>query len=910
MMRNKKSNHVFTRKPLVVAVAAALAGPALVQAGNFVPTTPGVNQLPGEGKIASFTGAAPVPGTFTPGAVTTPTVGTVGAVPAGQSANAIQLNGPTSVIIWGGAGADINSVNGGSTGIAQPGGFNIGSKAQFYFANNTKAGAAVLNVDVSGATSVIAGKLTGAIDAGGVGGSYPDIFVTNANGIIVSGSAIITTGPLSATDAAAAAGKAVTTYPAGGLGLLGVEFDNAAQTAFHTTGPTGTGGRLDINFANAAPVRIDADAQINGGDGAQAGSVVANPVKGGTAYVLLAGADDKTSNTAGVSNSGTITTNQFAANAGTVVNSSGKGVQAYYAFNVDSNFVDLPTIDPLTKTPIFVNFSGYNPPTVAGSGFTPASQGNFVNNGKINDLGAWSTKSPAGAGTTEKTYITALNGITNGGAIAAGSGTIASSILLVGDDSVTNTGTLQAHDLTVGFGPGVATNGVGANIGGHIGKFSGGVNTINRVASINIAPLTIGGVVQQGDVIVSADGSTGGASGAPLTVWSDTGAIAADPASSAYNITGRNITISSAQQVIPLPGDAVTTANRASLGTSQQSGNITIAKNGSLTAGNVEIGGANVVGVSNPFGGATGQPYTGSSTNLPNLTVAGTITTTAPGQLVVAMTDPNANGQLTNNPDFIFNGNSIVGSGVAGQGGITANTYDIYARGSVNSPVSAKSTGKWLDNGLILTPVVISGNQPQVAISAISSAPQAINLAINSTGTTQVFSGVTTTPFAVPIVTTGTTPAGSPSPNARSSLIVQSTGPLLIRGSFGSNADAEGRFYQTGTFYFPGAVVFKSTATSGGIVAGNTMNAWNTTAIPGQGVFFEAGAITTGWVAMNGAGQMANYSVLPSANPVTYAYVLGNNGATVNFVPTHAAFLNTYSLIISGQATTNFTPFN
>ena len=849
-------NRTFVLNPLAAALAAVLVAPAAL-AAPFIPTTPGTNQLPGEGKVV-VGGAGATGLVFTPTAATNPTV--VAGVPAvaGQSVNGINLVDPITIVTWGGAGANINSKNGPvAGGAAQPGGFNIGSAAQFYMVNTKAAQAAVLNVDISNATSVIAGKLTGAITAGA--NPYPTIFLANANGIIVNGSAVITTGPVSAADA-----KAAGTTVAGGLGLLGLDMSGtAAQTAFQTASPAdatvGTGGLLNLDFANAAPVRIDTGASITGGAGSATGVTATapsknapNPTLGGTAFLLLAGADSGSTN--GVSNAGTITTNQLAVSAGNAYNNAGFGAQGYFYMAADNAFVDIPA-----SATTFANFNaGATPltPTTATNAFASAP-GSFVNSGTINDLGAWATKTPlaAPAGGTSRAYINANGNASNSGLIATGSAVI-SSPLQFWATGVTNTGTLQGNSLLINFG----VNGV--NLGGTVTQFSGALSALNRVSNILIAPQVISGVTQQGAVAITA----------PITVYSDTNT---DGVLNAYNVTGNSITLSAAQKVTSLPGNPVTNANGAVLNSSVRNGAITVGNTGSLTAGNVRVG-APAAAVAGQFVAAA------NAANLPALVLNGAITTTAnaanttiadPNLLVLGVNNSGF-GTAAGTTTFLFNGTSLTGPG-----SITTTSADLYARGDVRNPVSAND---FLQNGLNIT-------ASQVGISAINTQQQAINLKL--TGASTVFSGVTITPFANAVLTSGTYQAGLPVPNAGSSLIVQGTGNLTVAGSFQSlaqglgGADALANPFNA-AFYFPGGVVFKS-ATQ--VQAGNVMNAWSTAGTVFQGVYFEAPLISSGWVAMN-ANQFANYSTNPGTPPITYYLSLGNNGATVNFIPGSHAY--------------------
>jgi len=824
-MRNP--NRIFSPKPLVQAIALALAVPALVQAAGFDPTKAlTADQQPGMGTLPGTVAG----GNFTPGAGRTATTGNGGtwvpAVGLTSGNNAIGLKAAQAVIVWGKtAGATFNNATNTS------GGFNIGSGSTFYVINSSGGPAAVLNVDVSGTTSVIAGTLRGVADTaaivpGGAGTiNFPDIMIANPNGVFVKSTGIITTGAIT-NDDRTVVGAAT---PAGGVALLGVDLSgDDAKTAF-ATAIAGADGKLDVNFANSAPVQVQGS--ISGG---------ATAPNTAAAYVLLAGADQDTNKS---SNSGTITTNQFLVNAGNAYNNdAGKGAQSIYTLNTS---VDVPR-----NATTYAVGGGPIPGTgFATSAFSPAA-GSFVNSGTINHKGGGLL------------YAAANGAISNGsgGLIAVGGPATASSLELQGT-GVTNSGTLQGREFTITYGSD------GVSLGGTVKSFvttADPLSDVNRIRTVTILPQTdaTGTPIAQGDVTVTA----------PITVHSDTGTDVG--ARDAYRIDAGNITISAAQKVLSVPPAPNANANRLVLNTTQQGGNITIDKDGSLTAGTVRVGSDL---------GPAGAPY-GTSPNFPNLTLAGSITTSG-NNGAAQITDPNIGAAALKKADFLFNGFNLTGAGK-----ITANVYDIYTRGSINNPVSNKD---WLQNGLSLTP---RGTNAQVAISAIGTARQGINVKITNTAATQIFSGVTNTPFADPLVTTGTTATGNPTPNVQSSLIVQGTGPLNVIGGF-PFATLAGQVRTAGTFYFPGAILFKSDT---GVVAGNIMNAWNPSGIPGQGVFLEAPNITTGWIAMNN-GQLANFSTMPSAPPVTFYYTLGNNGATVNFLSAHAAYLNSYSQILNAS---------
>ena len=456
---------------------------------------------------------------------------------------------------------------------------------------------------------------------------------------------------------------------------------------------------------------------------------------------------------------------------------------------------------------------------------------------------------------TSRAYINANGNASNSGLIATGSAVIASP-LQVWATGVTNTGTLQTNNLLINFGTG------GVNLGGTVTQFSGALSALNRVSNILITPQVLSNVVQQGAVTITA----------PITVYSDTNTDGA--AATRYSVTGNSITLGAAQKVTSLPGNPTTNASGADLNSTVRNGAITVGNTGSLTAGNVRVGA--------PAAKMTGFVAPADGANLPALVLNGTIATTA-NAANTTIADPNllnpgntsGFGTAVGNVTFLFNGTSLTGPG-----SITTASADLYARGNVNNPVS---TTDFLQNGLRIT-------APQVAVSAINTQTQAVNLSL--TGNSTLFSGVTITPFANAVLTSGTNQAGLPVPNQGSSLLVQSTGNLTVAGSFwspvqgnGAGSDALDNPFNA-AFYFPGGVVFKS-ATQ--VQAGNVMNAWSTAGTQFQGVYFEAPVISSGWLAMN-ANQFANYSTNPGTPPVTYYMSLGNNGATVNFIPGSHAY--------------------
>ena len=101
-------------------------------------------------------------------------------------------------------------------------------------------------------------------------------------------------------------------------------------------------------------------------------------------------------------------------------------------------------------------------------------------------------------------------------------------------------------------------------------------------------------------------------------------------------------------------------------------------------------------------------------------------------------------------------------------------------------------------------------------------------------------------------------------------------------------------------FEFPGGLVFKA----GGYISQNVpiYNAWTTSAVPFQGIFFEAPTIITSSYQATNSNSWVNYSSTPLTGPST-AYIITQPAPTlwqfVNY-PT-AIHNNTYSKELAGN---------
>lgn len=186
------------RRTSGIHVAALAAAIALVLSTAPASADVGPRQMPGKGTIVAGHVNAGVAGYGTQ----TITIGN-----AGDS-------GPANAVIDWGSGSDINA--------GRAAGFNLGPDSRLTFNDGTGGnGAAVLNIDSTGNPSQIYGQLTG---------NGTSIFVANPNGIIVGGSARISS--------TASIGLIGNTTLAG----TGNDFDGTAGSIVYT----GTGGDVTV----------------------------------------------------------------------------------------------------------------------------------------------------------------------------------------------------------------------------------------------------------------------------------------------------------------------------------------------------------------------------------------------------------------------------------------------------------------------------------------------------------------------------------------------------------------------------------------------------------------------------------------------------------------------------------------
>ena len=456
----------FKLATLAASIALAMASTAALAAA------PTATQLPGASAVTvgSATG-----GTITSGAQT------------------ITLGGNT-VINWGAAsGATINA-------SSQPGGFNIGSGASLTFAGT----GGVLNVDVSGNASQIFGSLSS---------SAGNLFVANANGIIVGPTATISS-------------------TAGDVGLIANTLGGTSgfDGTIASFGYNGTGGNVTVQTGatiGGATVLVSGGGTVN----VDLGKIATN------ALVLVAGLPndvgyDTTANNFTVSGFETINPNAALNVTGSLPAGSSFGLASGLASGGDittSGTVDVTNAAGGATAGGTLTNNGTLTWGLAGS----STPGNVVNNGTINltgtpDIGGSLTNygqiTGAGhvilasgvdnSGSIDVNIIQSTGDFTNSGEITVGTaGPYPAAITVIGGN-LSNSGQLaSAGGVSV-------TGGDFSNTGAMTLSGTGNVTVMNGSAS-NGGQLSVGGGILQ---TMSDDTATGYSKGADYSI-TNTGTI-------------------------------------------------------------------------------------------------------------------------------------------------------------------------------------------------------------------------------------------------------------------------------------------------------------------------------------------------------------------------------------------------
>jgi filamentous hemagglutinin family protein len=772
-----KGTTSFTMKPVVAALALALAAPAAFAD----------NGMPGAGLVVRNVDSANgvmVNGTKLPGG--NQILGLV----SGDTIQMSTVSGASTVIQWG-SPAVLDTAN--------TAGFNIQAGKTL---NVESDGAhAMLNIDISGNASSLLGTLSADANT--------KVFVANEKGISVGSAAIIVA-------------------PAG-LGLIGGANLNTitAIDAFSS----GAGRTADLNFTNAAgSVSVDPTADMSGV---------------GT-YFLVAGAGTVNVSSAPAD---TVPMTVVGGVGGSVLVSSG----VYTENDSKGNMASLPTDVTLNVGDVATPYDA--------SGSTVWAYGGFATQGVMSKM----------VGTVEYTGLlsnTGTIGSTGNDVYFGDNGTTGimaggTAGLSYGDTS--NSGTLKGNNVYVTAGKNIT------NTGSVLVTSKGGDAEFWNTNAVAPSTVSVGGTV-------AASGT-----GNYIGYFSASNESAND----LIWLYGRDITVSAPLSVSAVTAGMDTGAIDVYGLSDSYVDHLTVTSTGSLTGGAINIQGS---------GGCSDYSCAGSRMDV---ALAGNMTAT------------NTSAGHTGNGD---NGASNYGVGgdvelrnvgnVQGAGMITANRVYIGTYGSVNNPVSSN----FLNNGLNITTTKSAAQaEPVVTFSSKSAGRQAINLNIHgdahvSSGNTALY--VQSYPYYY------YNSAFTAGPNSGSSLIIQASGHLTIEGNNYANAIEQANFggdsgmggiSNSNGFLFPGGVVFKSATDihSHAVID----NAWTASAVPFQGMFFEAPSITVDQPMYTNANSWVNYSTHPAGLlPTVYG---ATQGMSIYGYPTlyasilaDANHINTYSAIV------------
>ncbi|MCC7041138.1 MAG: hypothetical protein IT516_12590 [Burkholderiales bacterium] len=319
-------NTKFAVKPVAAALALGLS-----TAAGVALAAPTPNQMPGSGIVSDISmGSTTVLGTKYINLVSPTTITVDGKV----------------VIRWG----DLSMSLGETT---NPYGFNLGQNASLTFTGlppGAGGSPAVLNIDASGNPSQIYGTLV----TDKSGGAIPQLFLANANGIVVAPGARIVA-------------------PAG-VGLLGAELDNKLSRDDFVgnngwVNPPGPSLGTSYLTFGALPTTGITPGLVEIG-GAINGDLVKNDP---AAYVLIAG------NNVNVLNTGNIFGEQVTINAGLIATATTATVNGVTNVTVNRLF----NVD--TALEVALGYVGTAPGMLTISG--PAGSGNIVNEGSISARG-------------------------------------------------------------------------------------------------------------------------------------------------------------------------------------------------------------------------------------------------------------------------------------------------------------------------------------------------------------------------------------------------------------------------------------------------------------------------------------------------------------------------------------------
>ncbi len=920
----------FSVKPLVAAIALSVSA-------GYALATPPVSAVPGAGYVSAVNAGT----TLTSGLYNSTT-------PAGNVKGDIIYNG-VSGLVWpflGGTSIQINNAAGNAYAVINWGGvaaaqaketfnafgFNIGANAVMNFTSNTVAGtrSAILNVDGSGSPSFIMGHLY-AYAAGA--GPAPQVYVANANGIIVGANAEIVA-------------------PAG-IGLIGADMTGATSindfVANNTATAAANAGSFITFTSGLAPVQVD---------GSVAGNFATQP-QAPAAFALYAGSNVvHTGNTfasfiyndAGM----TRTTSKATVNAtaNTAVNrlwavndhTTGNSGFLYIDPNLAGSPSDLGTTGGLqiAASGSVVNTGSLSVDS-AGFGWYLANASNGFRSGIAGskdpsigifaDLGVFLYSYTSGStievynsvkGFTFNKVLPFFQINTDGlDPIVGYSGDVIINALTVGSlpSSITTTG-------------GVAIYGQNVTINSTINhklNSAGGVNGNGWDLDINGSKsVTVNAPIGAGDsVMITAKGPILLAAGA--NVVSDAagdgngGIYITNNGTQALNSTTINSNLTTnvtSDDDISIVNNGISNSTVVITGnmTSNQEGDVEV-----FSRGNLSMTGTTLA-ADDFFTTALGSQVWINGPITANVDPQGLGNNGRFGIAAPTATIKLGPSGLITSPITLFGFdeagwfagpwigvNNVQGVNAAGNRyatqaekpaqQIVTNELTVLSFGSFNAPWGSNTN--WVTNAMQVDPLV-----PSLPVmeswSLVGAGAQYINTATK--GDVWVDSGITITPFQ------GTTGIGgegwgTPIGNGGSSVINQATGSMQVMSASGAQSGWTGGpgylgLFGNAAFSIPGGIA---------LVAGNTLsqflpiwNAWTVLAVPYQGVWLQAPTIyALGYYAIDGNARV-NFST-PPVNGVPLVYKLIHPNA-IDYAfeqVTDRAFINTYTAAIVGGPINN-----
>jgi filamentous hemagglutinin family protein len=867
----------FRLTPIASSVAIALAVPAAAFAAGM----PGAGTVT-IGNVAANAGA-------TKG-------GAVGTTITGLTSGAQLTVTKNSVVQWGGynpAGAGVAALK----ADTNPAGFNVGA-GNTLLLTGTAANASLLNVDASGNTSLISGTIMQA------GTKTVNVFISNANGITVTPTGVISAPVVGLIGADLAAAPDPTT------GLPTVTASDAGQIGF------GGGAPFNIAFGNNGAITVS---------GTIVGDNTKTPATNAT-QVIIAG-----SNAVNVdySHVHTAATQVF---GGTglqlrVQDNTAAGFDPAYG----KGFIQATLLTGTTKT----QAKGYSPANVSLVNATPTqvfangdlsfdgystlpsnTAGVAAKTDPVDNYGWTGVLSNTGHLTLTNTYIAGVLGQNNAGTIAytgytnpwyntaspTGNGFVQTPVGSVDNSGTLNPGgvglTIWANGITNTGTLNVGTNGLlvlnsdkgDISLGGTVQASKGTA----AIGGASLATLTSGNVTVSAPLTIRGD-STGATFAAPTGSFlvgakgdvkisgtvgtSDTRADSKGVAT--YGVTGNSITITADQTANNING-TTTKQPTATLNVNQNGQTVTIGDGTTFTAGNVMIG----TGVNGSVPSAAGPPAVFGYQNRVNLVADGNITATNTAELAQrAYEDGDVNIYATN----------VAGSG---NGVITGQVIGIQAFNHVRKSQPLLTDDYW-SNGLVLKTV---GSDPTVNLYADGQGRQFWNLRVDGNATLN--SGDTANPRFIGPSLSGTGAAGANNPNILSQVMFMATGNIQLGGTpvpgvvtNGLGMDTRG--VSNGLFYWPGLLYLgnigsldtpRSIGTGSIASVGPVNNSVATPVSGGQGQYFMTNSLSLSGSIYTNLNSWVNYATeaqVAEYQGVTYAVAFSPNeiSNTLNMVP-------------------------